>query len=223
MKEHIAALVTLGLQTIGSIMGPALNGGAVGPRKTCGRRQMEDSMRFVAIIVAAVVLLSGCATVGRRIDPTAVQQLQIGQTTREQAVALLGTPDSSTRIGTGGTMLDLLIRTGQHQGIVVHSRGGGVCRWDQRAEPESDAHVRRRRHLEGLCEFGQRDGCRNGPECGAEGGAGRCEGGEAGTITPVGCAAPSAHRVQARERPISGRIEMLAGSMLASLKRLCAI
>lgn len=61
-------------------------------------------MRFVVTILAAAVLLSGCATVGRRIDPSAVQHLQIGQTTREQAVALLGTPDSSTQIGTGGTM-----------------------------------------------------------------------------------------------------------------------
>jgi outer membrane protein assembly factor BamE (lipoprotein component of BamABCDE complex) len=104
MKEHIAALVTLGLQTISIILGPATHGGAAGIRKLTERRHVEDNMKFVALLLAAVVLISGCATVGRRIDPVAVQQLQVGHTTKEQVVALLGSPDSMTQMGTGGAM-----------------------------------------------------------------------------------------------------------------------
>jgi len=61
-------------------------------------------MRFVAVILIAVVLVAGCASVGRRIDPEAVQQLQVGRTNRHQAIALLGSPDSITQVGSGGSM-----------------------------------------------------------------------------------------------------------------------
>ena len=104
MKEHIAALVTLGLQTISIILGPTTHGGVAGTRKRSERRQVEDIMRFVALLLAIIVLAPGCATVGRRIDPAAVQQLQVGHTTKEQAVALLGSPDSMTQSGTGEAM-----------------------------------------------------------------------------------------------------------------------
>lgn len=61
-------------------------------------------MRFVTLLLAVAVLASGCATVGRRIDPAAIQKLEVGHTTKEQALALLGSPDSMTQVGTGGAM-----------------------------------------------------------------------------------------------------------------------
>lgn len=48
------------------------------------------------------LLLAGCATVGRKLDPAKVAGLKQGQT-REQVLALVGSPDLMTRTALGET------------------------------------------------------------------------------------------------------------------------
>lgn len=55
------------------------------------------------IIVIAILLLVGCATAGRKIDPAAVDKITKGTTTRAQVLALIGSPDQMTKNSNGET------------------------------------------------------------------------------------------------------------------------
>ncbi|MGD9547807.1 MAG: outer membrane protein assembly factor BamE [Candidatus Krumholzibacteriia bacterium] len=61
-------------------------------------------MKTLFVVLGLVVALSGCATVGRKIDPVAIEQIKIGTTTMEQVLQLIGSPDAVTQMGTGGTV-----------------------------------------------------------------------------------------------------------------------
>ncbi len=57
-------------------------------------------MKKWMVVVAAVCCLAGCATVGRKIDSSALDQLKKGMT-KQEVVSLLGSPDQTTRQGSG--------------------------------------------------------------------------------------------------------------------------
>lgn len=62
-------------------------------------------------LLACCVLLSlicGCATVGRKLDPNKVAQIQKGVTTRNEVVGLIGSPDQMTRDGDGNVTFQYL-------------------------------------------------------------------------------------------------------------------
>jgi hypothetical protein len=73
-------------------------------------------MRILALLLALV--LTGC--VGPRIDWTA----RLGNYTYDQAVAEFGTPGKLTRLSTGATVAEWLIRRGQ---VVVQPAGEPVA------------------------------------------------------------------------------------------------
>lgn len=52
-----------------------------------------------------VTLASGCASAGTKVDPSAAARIQKGITTKEQVVALLGTPMADTLSGDGKEMM----------------------------------------------------------------------------------------------------------------------
>jgi hypothetical protein len=63
-------------------------------------------MLYGRILAAvAVVALAGCMTIGTRFDPGLVDALRPGQSTMDEAIALLGTPSSTTALGHGRTLL----------------------------------------------------------------------------------------------------------------------
>jgi len=52
-----------------------------------------------------LIVITGCASSGRRIDPNAVSQIQRGVTTRPEVLRLLGSPESMTTLGDGTTQM----------------------------------------------------------------------------------------------------------------------
>lgn len=57
------------------------------------------------ILLAAILLISACATVGNQFDMSKIDQIKIGQTTQQEVVTLLGQPLSISRSGDGHTFL----------------------------------------------------------------------------------------------------------------------
>lgn len=51
------------------------------------------------------VLLSGCMTVGTKVDPSVVSKFQPGVTTISQAEAALGQPNNTTTMADGSTLI----------------------------------------------------------------------------------------------------------------------
>ena len=62
--------------------------------------------RLLTIVIAA--LLTGCASVGHKLDETKVAQIKKGITTREQVLQLVGSPDQITRDGNGNVTFQYL-------------------------------------------------------------------------------------------------------------------
>jgi outer membrane protein assembly factor BamE (lipoprotein component of BamABCDE complex) len=58
-------------------------------------------MKILFCTIAAVMLLSGCVSVGRKIDQSKVAEIKTGQTTRGQVIQLIGSPDQITAMGDG--------------------------------------------------------------------------------------------------------------------------
>jgi outer membrane protein assembly factor BamE (lipoprotein component of BamABCDE complex) len=52
-------------------------------------------------IFTLLVLLAGCASVGRKLDENAVAKIKKGETTRAEVLKSLGSPDQMTRDGEG--------------------------------------------------------------------------------------------------------------------------
>ena len=57
-------------------------------------------MKTILCIVTAVVLC-GCYSVGHKIDTAKVEQIKAGETTREQVLQMIGSPDSTTTTDKG--------------------------------------------------------------------------------------------------------------------------
>ncbi len=62
-------------------------------------------MKMHQCLLSIIVLISicGCASVGRKIDATKVDQIKKGESTQADVRALVGAPDNVTRDGTGRT------------------------------------------------------------------------------------------------------------------------
>ena len=61
-------------------------------------------MKSIICLLATTLFLTGCATVGRKIDQSKVAQIKQGQTTRTQVIQLIGSPDQMTQMGNGTVM-----------------------------------------------------------------------------------------------------------------------
>lgn len=61
-------------------------------------------MERAIFCAAAFLIVSGCVSVGHRIDQEAVSRIEKGVTTQGQVIGLLGSPDSITRDGSGKTI-----------------------------------------------------------------------------------------------------------------------
>ena len=62
-------------------------------------------MKKVLCLVVLGIALAACASTGREIKPEQVAQLKKGETTLDQAVAILGKPTSRTMTSDGTTVL----------------------------------------------------------------------------------------------------------------------
>lgn len=61
---------------------------------------MKKASLIVTILIFTISLV-GCATVGRKLDPAAVEKIEKGKTTRQEVIELIGSPDQMTRDGDG--------------------------------------------------------------------------------------------------------------------------
>src|SRR5262249_52390767 len=104
--------------------------------------------KFLAALAA--VAMAGCMTVGTRFDPELVDTLRPGQSTMDEAIALLGTPTSTTALGSGRTLLQWqysqgrFVRASGAYVSVLFDAGGTMVRgahrnvmaiWARRATP----------------------------------------------------------------------------------------
>lgn len=60
-----------------------------------------NQMHRLLTLVLASVLLTGCATVGRKVDQASVDRIKKGQTTQQEVIGLIGSPDQITRNADG--------------------------------------------------------------------------------------------------------------------------
>jgi len=58
-------------------------------------------MKKLIIVIGMAVFICGCASVGRKLDESKVDQIKQGTTTRDQVIQLVGSPDQITRDGSG--------------------------------------------------------------------------------------------------------------------------
>ena len=62
---------------------------------------MKSIAKHTLSLAVAAVLLSGCASVGRKLDQTSVDKIQKGITTREQVLQLIGSPEQISKNSAG--------------------------------------------------------------------------------------------------------------------------
>ena len=65
---------------------------------------MKKTLKLLLVIVIA----TGCASVGRKIDQTAVDRIKKGTTTTDEVFKSLGSPDQTIRIGNGDVTFQYL-------------------------------------------------------------------------------------------------------------------
>lgn len=65
---------------------------------------MRNLIKALISLTIIIIFLPSCATVGRKIDQSAVDRIKKGETTKEQVVASLGSPDRVTVLGNGDTI-----------------------------------------------------------------------------------------------------------------------
>ncbi len=58
-------------------------------------------MKKLLTLALTTILLAGCATVGRKLDQASVDKIKKGETTRDEVLKLIGSPDQMTRNGSG--------------------------------------------------------------------------------------------------------------------------
>lgn len=66
---------------------------------------MRHRIGLVAVIVAAAVLAGGCFSMGRKVDLNQVDNIQVGKTTKQQVINMLGSPTTVMRQSGGNTTL----------------------------------------------------------------------------------------------------------------------
>lgn len=62
----------------------------------------------LATIGLFLILVTGCASVGRKLDESKIDQIKKGKTTRQEVLALVGSPDQMTHNGSGETTFTYL-------------------------------------------------------------------------------------------------------------------
>lgn len=55
------------------------------------------------VVIASLLVLAGCASTGRKLDEAKINQIKKGQTTREDVIKLVGSPDQMMRTASGET------------------------------------------------------------------------------------------------------------------------
>lgn len=58
-------------------------------------------MKKIISIITLSAIICGCASVGRKLDESKIDQIKQGVTTQQQVLQLVGSPDQMTRDGTG--------------------------------------------------------------------------------------------------------------------------
>jgi outer membrane protein assembly factor BamE (lipoprotein component of BamABCDE complex) len=66
---------------------------------------MARNKMVLIVGVWIVALAVGCATVGRKLDESQIDQIQKGKTTKAEVLQLLGSPDQMTRNSSGTTVM----------------------------------------------------------------------------------------------------------------------
>jgi outer membrane protein assembly factor BamE (lipoprotein component of BamABCDE complex) len=63
---------------------------------------MKKSIFLLSAITMIFLMFQvGCASVGRKVDPSNVEKIKKGETTKQEVLNLLGSPDRMTRDGNG--------------------------------------------------------------------------------------------------------------------------
>jgi len=76
-----------------------------------GEMNITRNMCILFILSLIVIPLVGCATYGRKIDQTSLEKIKKGETTREEVIQLLGSPDQITKDTNGNiTMMYMYVR-----------------------------------------------------------------------------------------------------------------
>ncbi len=66
---------------------------------------------YLVLILCLVVAISGCATYGRKVDQSNLEKIKKGETTREEVLQLIGSPDQIMKDGNGNiTMQYMYVR-----------------------------------------------------------------------------------------------------------------
>ena len=60
-------------------------------------------MKTILASIAFAILFTGCASTGRKIDMSKVDQIKKGETTKQQVIQLLGSPEQMTSDASGNT------------------------------------------------------------------------------------------------------------------------
>jgi outer membrane protein assembly factor BamE (lipoprotein component of BamABCDE complex) len=60
-------------------------------------------MLRLALLLTGLILINGCATSGRKIDQAKLSQIKTAQTTKQDVIKLIGSPDQITTDGFGNT------------------------------------------------------------------------------------------------------------------------
>lgn len=94
------------------------------------KRSMMKRMKKFLTLVLATALFTGCATMGRKLDQTNIDKIKKGETTREEVLQLIGSPDQIMRDGDGNvTFMYMYVRaTAKPEGFipVVGVFAGGI-------------------------------------------------------------------------------------------------
>lgn len=64
---------------------------------------MRMKQAMICLMVMGLLMI-GCASSGHKIDQSAVDQIRIGETTRDQVLKSMGSPDQIARHGNGDTV-----------------------------------------------------------------------------------------------------------------------
>lgn len=94
-------------------------------------------MKKTMQLVLGVLLFSGCASVGRKLDTAKVEQIKKGETTREQVLKLIGSPDQTTKSSNGDVTFSYMYSRATAKGSsfipIVGAFAGGVNTQNQTA------------------------------------------------------------------------------------------
>lgn len=66
-------------------------------------RNVKSRMPWTGFITITLIMIviAGCASVGRKLDQEAVNKIKKGETTKREVVGLIGSPDRVTNMGNG--------------------------------------------------------------------------------------------------------------------------